>query len=152
MMKAEQLSLIHGILLIGLFCLSGLAAFAQRDSVDVWIFKLDNSQLRGTCHYAWTLELKEDAIAAAKLIAYGKPATKKLIKALSDPGRNIVSHYILASVWGPLDIRTTHFDDIKITYQVTGIQFESINDRLNVAHDEAVRMRTYWKQRLRDGR
>jgi hypothetical protein len=80
-------------LLISRFC------YAQSDKIDSLISKLDNNQLRGTCHYAWVVELNSEA--GWELIKTGKSATDKLIPALADSSKGIVVHYILTNIYKP---------------------------------------------------
>ena len=70
---------------------------AQTTNVDVLISKLDNSQLYGTCHYNWVLEMKSES--ADSLIKIGKPVSGKLIQLLDNQKKGIIAHYILSKIW-----------------------------------------------------
>jgi hypothetical protein len=52
--------------------------FGQNDSVIVWIAKIDNSSIGGTCHYAWVIEPADQEVV--RLIDMGHRVEKKMIK------------------------------------------------------------------------
>lgn len=73
-------------------------SYAQVDSVDIWISRINNSQLQGTCHYAWTIEVDKNATEVFKLINAGKSVTNKLINNLTDTKRGVICHFILSTL------------------------------------------------------
>jgi len=134
-------------LVLGL--LSGqLNVYGQTDSVDVWISKIDNNQLQGTCHYYWTIELKTDAWEAHKLLNAGRMATDKLIKSLSNVDKGVISHYMLSKILeSTFQIETLSMDNEKVSYRVNGLEFYEGSDGIVVLPEELEKARTYWSGR-----
>ena len=97
--KPWPLAAIMKYLLVIYFFLTSVYCFSQTNRIDSLINKLDNNQLRGTCHYAWIVEFNSDP--GWELIKLGKCATDQLVKSLSDSSRGIAVHYVLTQIYKP---------------------------------------------------
>jgi hypothetical protein len=124
-----------------------LTVFAQKDSVDIWISRIDNSSISGTCHYAWMIEPTEDEIA--KLIKAGKPAEKMLVKLLTDENKGIVAHYILSNIYRQANYRTLAMDSVKVMYDYNGLEFTESNGRMWTDKSKLEWCRAKWIKEIR---
>ncbi|WP_264510439.1 hypothetical protein [Flavobacterium sp. N1719] len=70
---------------------------AQKIEIDSLIKNLNNSQLHGTCHYVWVIEMESKE--ADSLISIGKSITNKLIPLLDNPEKGIIIHCVLSRIW-----------------------------------------------------
>src|SRR5688572_30255669 len=138
------------------FLPSGLAAiswtaFAQIDSVDFWIAKINNNQLSGTCHYFWTPEVENDADEVFKLIEYGKSSSDKLITQLTTDDRGIISHFILSIIWQHLEIETEAISGDEIKYRINGLEFFELRGQMMVSKDNLIKAKAYWIRKTKRG-
>ena len=97
------------VIVISFFCYT---LNAQSNEIDKLIDNLNNNQLRGTCHYAWVLEINSKS--ADSLMTIGKSATSKLLPWLDDSNKGLIVHCILSHIW---------IEDFSI-----GSSFEKFND------------------------
>lgn len=127
--------------------LSGWTSFAQVDSVDIWIDRIKNNQLHGTCHYFWTLEVDNSARNVFSLIKNGKSGRAKLIDKLTDKDRGVVCHYILSTLSDTLTIEKLEMDETKIRYRVNGLEFEEREGKVYAKAEDLRRIKIYWNRR-----
>jgi hypothetical protein len=71
--------------------------FIQKRKIRSNIEKIDNSQFLINHHEKASFKIESKP--AEKLISIGKPATSKLIDALSNPNKVIVAHLILCNIY-----------------------------------------------------
>jgi hypothetical protein len=84
-------------LIVAFFLLLTSFGFSQKRKIASNIEKLDNSQF--TINHEQKASFKTNSKPAEKLIAIGKPATEKLIAALSDPNKIIMAHIVLCNIY-----------------------------------------------------
>jgi len=58
-------------------------------------------------HMAMTLWPKPVGPTVEQLIKIGKPATRSLLAALSDPGRAVAAHLVLCTIWFPGELASS---------------------------------------------
>lgn len=80
--------------LLTAFCLFG---FSQSRRTNSYIKKLNNNQF--IINQEQKASFKMESPAALKLIKIGKPATEKLISALSDTTKTIMAHLVLCHIY-----------------------------------------------------
>jgi hypothetical protein len=140
-----QQSMKHSLTLFLL--LPWWTSFAQVDSVDIWIDRIKNNQLHGTCHYSWTLEVDRSATNVFNLIKNGKSARTRLIDKLTDKDRGVICHFILSTLSDTLTIETLEMNEAKIRYRVNGLEFEEINGRIYATADDLRKIKILWRRR-----
>jgi hypothetical protein len=126
--------------------LSWLTSSAQVDSVDVWISRVNNNQLQGTCHYAWTLEINKNARDVFNLINTGKSVRNKLIDKLTDKDKGVVCHFILSTLSDTLTIETLEMDETKIKYRVNGLEFVEKQGKIFATAEDLRKIKIFWSK------
>jgi hypothetical protein len=121
------------------------ASFAQNDSINVWIGKIDNSSIRGTCHYDWVMEPAKKEVV--DLIGVGQRVEKKMIKLLSDDHKAIIAHYILSNINKETDYKIISFDSLQVKYIYNGLEFIEMNGTMTAEKRELEKCRAYWLER-----
>lgn len=147
------------IIFILLFSLSCFVLYSQNRKTDSYIQKLDNSQF--IINHQEKASFKMDSPAAMKLIKTGKPATGKLIAALSDTTKTIMAHLILCHIYfkhasfaGPKVMVTDNGDLYKYFLgeeKGQGLVLSETNTnnvfRLFVTGDDRKEIIAYWKNK-----
>ena len=122
----------------------------QINKVDSFILNIDNSQLFGTCHYAWFLEMKSSA--GDSLIKIGKEATLKLVPLLDDDKKGIIVHYLLSNIWSDSLIFSATFSHIEkdsiSDYCYAGLNFYDKNGYIYAQSDVLKNNKKRWLQRI----
>jgi hypothetical protein len=118
---------------------------AQNDSINVWINKIDNSSIRGTCHYAWVIEPTKKEVA--NLIEMGSRVEKKMIKLLTNENKAIVAHYILSNINKETDYKIISFDSLQIKYIYNNLEFIEMKGTMTAEKSEFEKCRAYWLKR-----
>ncbi len=148
-----------------LFFLFILILFATRNPAQTWrvnslIKKLNNSQF--TIVHEEKASFTMNGRPAYKLIKIGKPATEKLIAALSDTTRSIMAHLVLCHIYfkvatfaGP---KVSTVNDTHISNYFLGqkdgdgliISETKTNDtyKLFITPENLTAIKTYWKNKI----
>jgi hypothetical protein len=126
--------------------------FGQKDSVDIWISKIDNRSIAGQCNYVWVL--KPTTGEVDKIIKAGKKTEKKLLKLVTSEEKGVVAHYILSNIYKQTSYRTLDVDTVKweTRYIYNGLEFTEtatgmVTDRVNLD-----RCKDVWAKKLRKGK
>ncbi len=84
---------------IAIFLLACQEVFSQDEKIDSLIYLLNNNDIRGECNYNWVVKFNSKARSELEFI--GRPATGKLLTALTDSIRGVAAHYILTRIYKP---------------------------------------------------
>lgn len=122
--------------------------FGQKDSVDLWISKIDNTSIAGTCNYAWVIKPTTNEVN--KLIKTGKSTEKKLLRFLTDERKGIVVHYILSNIYGQTKYYTLDMDSLRVKYDYNGLEFTETNDGMQTDRMSLEKCKSKWIQKLRN--
>jgi hypothetical protein len=124
-----------------------ISLFAQKDSVDVWIAKINNASIAGTCHYVWVIEptIRE----VDKLIKAGKAAEPQLLDLLADEMKGVTAHYILSNIHGATHYSTRlSADSITFIYNYNGLEFQENARGIIADRTELLRIKREWDRKL----
>jgi hypothetical protein len=112
-------------LLIAILLLACQRVSSQDAKIDSLIHQMSNTDIHGECNYNWVV--KFNSKAGNELERIGRPATEKLLTALTDSARGIAAHYVLTRIYKP-DARIAHLlalaeKDNLIVYKYNGLLF-----------------------------
>ncbi len=145
-------TLMKTTIIISIFFLSFVSVSAQVAKIDSLINKIDNKQLRGTCNYFWSLEMRSES--GRELTKIGKISTTKLLGILTDPNKGIIAHYILTRIWVDTIKQWNsfeHFDrDSSVHYEYNGLAFYERHNQWFALKNNLEENKKIWLKLLQD--
>ncbi|MBA3665292.1 MAG: hypothetical protein H0W61_13930 [Bacteroidetes bacterium] len=149
-------------ILAWVFILVNVSAFSQLRKADSYIQKLNNNQF--VIDHSQKAGFKMQSPAALKLIKIGKPASEKLIKALSDTSKTIMVQLVLSHIYfkqvsfaGP-KVLVTNEGDLSKYYlgEEKGVGLVISETNINgiyhqfVTSSDLQEVISFWKKRIAD--
>ncbi|MES2732908.1 MAG: hypothetical protein V4714_14230 [Bacteroidota bacterium] len=132
------------LFILSIFLTIPLLVFGQKDSVNIWISRIDNSSIEGTCQYSWVIIPKQNKPEINKLIKTGKSIKHKLTKLLTDENKGIIAHYILSNIYGEFSYRILSMDSVQITYNYNGLEFKEMVEKIATDQSNLRKIKEYW--------
>jgi hypothetical protein len=119
------------------------------DSVDIWISKIDNKSIAGTCNYAWVI--KPTTSEVDKIIKAAKKAEKKLLKLLTSEEKGVVAHYILSNIYKQTTYQPLAMDTAKleVNYVYNGLEFTETKVGMVTEKAKLVKCKDEWIKKFR---
>jgi hypothetical protein len=135
---------------IAIFLLACQGGFCQDANIDSLISQLSDTEIRGECNYNWVVKLNSKA--GNMLERIGKPATKKLLSALTDSARGIAAHYVLTRIYKPNEANLQLWawaekDNLNV-YKFNGLLFFESQNGTYTSRNELMSNLSNWKSYL----
>ncbi len=124
--------------------------YGQKDSLDIWISKIDNRSLAGQCKYVWVL--KSTTSEVDKIIREGKKAEKKLVKLLTSDEKGVVAHYILSNIYKQTNYQILDLDTVKweTRFIYNGLEFTETEVGMVTDKAKLGKCKDEWIKKLRE--
>lgn len=124
--------------------------FGQKDSLSVWISKINNRSIAGQCNYVWVL--KPTTKEVEKIIGTGKKAEKKLLKLLTTKDKGIVAHYILSNIYKQTSHKILHMDTLTLEtkFIYNGLEFTETETGMVTSQTRLDKCKDEWIRKLRE--
>jgi hypothetical protein len=146
---AQFFKTMRGLLLILLLTIS-FTVFGQKDSLDIWISKINNRSIAGQCNYVWVLRPTTKEVD--KIIGTGQKAEKKLLKLLTTEDKGIVAHYILSNIYKQTSYQILHMDTLKFetNFIYNGLEFTETETGMITSQTRLDKCKEEWIRKLRE--
>lgn len=122
--------------------------FGQKDSLNVWISKINNKSIAGQCNYVWVLKPTTKEID--KIIGTGKKAEKMLLKLLTTEDKGIVAHYILSNIYKETSYQILHMDTLtfETKFIYNGLEFTETETGMVTSQTRLDKCKEEWIRKL----